>query len=129
VNLVFLRAPKAPPAAFAADAEEPIRAELFSIERLEQHAESLAAAQSVTTRPTTGRRFATRLRTAWPMVDVTARIAANRSRVLLTTVDPMRHFVETQRCGCAVPKIPRRNAVPPQNVLSMNPLVISKFWR
>jgi cyclic beta-1,2-glucan glucanotransferase len=62
VNLVFLRALKAPPAAFAADAEEPIRAELFSIERLEQHAESLAAAQSVTTRPTTGRRFATRLR-------------------------------------------------------------------
>lgn len=31
--------------------QEPIRAELFSIERLEQHAESLAAAQRVTTRP------------------------------------------------------------------------------
>ena len=31
--------------------EEPIRAELFSIERLEQHAESLAAAQRVTTTP------------------------------------------------------------------------------
>lgn len=62
MNLVFLRALKAPPAAFAANAEEPIRAELFSIERLEQHAESLAAAQPVTTRPTTGRRFATRLR-------------------------------------------------------------------
>jgi len=62
VNLVFLHALKAPPAAFAADAKEPIRAELFSIERLEQHAESLAAAQPVTTRPTTGRRFATRLR-------------------------------------------------------------------
>ena len=29
--------------------EEPIRAELFSAERLEQHAESLAAAQRVTT--------------------------------------------------------------------------------
>ncbi|MFZ3034521.1 MAG: glycosyl transferase, partial [Parvibaculum sp.] len=29
----------------------PVREELFSIERLEQHAESLAAAQSVTTRP------------------------------------------------------------------------------
>src|ERR1043166_677395 len=28
--------------------EEPIRAELFSVERLEQHAESLAAAQAVT---------------------------------------------------------------------------------
>ena len=62
MNLVFLRALKAPPAAFAADAGEPIRAELFSIERLEQHAESLAAAQPVTTRPTTGRRLATRLR-------------------------------------------------------------------
>src|ERR1700752_1871926 len=30
------------------DHEEPIRAELFSVERLEQHAESLAAAQTVT---------------------------------------------------------------------------------
>ena len=62
MNLVFLRALKAPPSAFAANAKEPIRAELFSIERLEQHAESLAAAQPVTTRPTTGRGFATRLR-------------------------------------------------------------------
>ena len=61
MNLVFLRALKAPPAAFAADAEEPIRAELFGIERLEQHAESLAAAQPVTTRPNRGRRLGTRL--------------------------------------------------------------------
>jgi hypothetical protein len=30
------------------DLEEPIRAELFSLERFEQHAESLAAAQTVT---------------------------------------------------------------------------------
>ena len=35
--------------------EEPIRAELFSAERLEQHAESLAAAQGVTTTPRKGR--------------------------------------------------------------------------
>src|SRR5689334_9897368 len=35
--------------------EEPIRAELFSAERLEQHGESLAAAQSVTTTPRKGR--------------------------------------------------------------------------
>jgi cyclic beta-1,2-glucan synthetase len=35
--------------------EEPIRAELFSIERLEQHAESFAAAQRVTTTPRKGR--------------------------------------------------------------------------
>ena len=35
--------------------EEPIRAQLFSAERLEQHAESLAAAQRVTTTPRKGR--------------------------------------------------------------------------
>ena len=35
--------------------EEPIRAELFSAERLEQHAESLATAQRVTTTPRKGR--------------------------------------------------------------------------
>ena len=41
--------------------QELIRAELFSTERLEQHAESLAAAQPVTAKPKTGRRLATRL--------------------------------------------------------------------
>ena len=35
--------------------EEPIRSELFSLERLEQHAESLAAAQAVTARISRGR--------------------------------------------------------------------------
>jgi cyclic beta-1,2-glucan synthetase len=35
--------------------EEPIRAELFSLERLEQHAESLAAAQAVTSEASHGR--------------------------------------------------------------------------
>ena len=44
------------------DSEDPIRAEVFSVERLEQHAESLAAAQRVTTRPTRGRPVARRLR-------------------------------------------------------------------
>src|SRR5712691_160936 len=44
------------------DNEESIREELFSIERLEQHAESLAAAQPVSARPTTGRSLAVRLR-------------------------------------------------------------------
>src|SRR5258706_712550 len=44
------------------DHEESIREELFSIERLEQHAESLAAAHPVTARPTTGRSLAVRLR-------------------------------------------------------------------
>ena len=43
------------------DLEEPIRAELFSSERFEQHAESLAAAQSVTTTPRKGRRLLPRV--------------------------------------------------------------------
>ena len=51
------------------DSREPIRAELFSIERLEQHAESLAAAQRITTRPARVQRLVSRLR--------------NNSRVLL----------------------------------------------
>src|ERR1700674_6045654 len=38
-----------------AEVHEPIRAELFSVERLEQHAESLAAAQTVTTDSDDGR--------------------------------------------------------------------------
>ena len=37
------------------DASEPIVAELFSVERLEQHGESLAAAQSITRQPRAGR--------------------------------------------------------------------------
>ena len=37
------------------DLEEPIRAELFSLERLEQHAESLAAAQTITSEASRGR--------------------------------------------------------------------------
>jgi cyclic beta-1,2-glucan synthetase len=40
----------------------PIRSELFSAERLEQHAESLAAAQRVTPKPGVGRPLAKRLR-------------------------------------------------------------------
>jgi len=55
---VFGRASRAAPW----DNEESIREELFSIERLEQHAESLAAAQAITARPTTGRSLAVRLR-------------------------------------------------------------------
>jgi hypothetical protein len=42
--------------------DEPIRAELFGIERLEQHAESLAAAQHTTSKPTTDGRLEARLR-------------------------------------------------------------------
>ena len=44
------------------DTEDPIREELFSIERLEQHAQSLAAAQHVTARPMSRRSLAARLR-------------------------------------------------------------------
>jgi cyclic beta-1,2-glucan glucanotransferase len=54
----FGRESQAPPW----DNEESIRAELFSIERLEQHAASLAAVQAVTARPTAGRSLADRLR-------------------------------------------------------------------
>jgi cyclic beta-1,2-glucan synthetase len=43
------------------DIEEPIQAELFSAERFEQHAESLAATQRVTTTPRTGRRLLPRV--------------------------------------------------------------------
>ena len=44
-----------PPTIILPELEEPIRAELFSLERLEQHAESLAAAQSVTKEGSQGR--------------------------------------------------------------------------
>ena len=44
------------------DDEDPIRSELFSIERLEQHAESLAAAQPITSTPATGNSLADRLK-------------------------------------------------------------------
>jgi cyclic beta-1,2-glucan synthetase len=43
------------------DPEEPIRTELFGVERLEQHAESLASAQRVTANPRRGRRLLPRL--------------------------------------------------------------------
>src|SRR5271163_4880139 len=42
--------------------QKPIRAELFSIERLEQHAESLAAAQRVTSEHASDRQLERRLR-------------------------------------------------------------------
>ncbi len=46
----------------AHDTAEPIRSELFSTERLEQHAESLAAAQRISGKPGTRRGLARRLR-------------------------------------------------------------------
>src|SRR5438445_7105805 len=62
MKLVVLRAFGRGSQAAPWDNEESIREELFSIERLEQHAESLAAAQPVAARPTTGRSLAARLR-------------------------------------------------------------------
>jgi cyclic beta-1,2-glucan synthetase len=47
--------------AFARDSDEPIRSELFSIERLEQHAESLANAQRINKKCTSGRPLDARL--------------------------------------------------------------------
>ncbi len=41
---------------------EPIRAELFGVERLEHHAESLASAQHIMARPPRGRQLTTRLK-------------------------------------------------------------------
>ena len=61
MSLLFLRAPKAPPPGFA-HTEEPIRAELFSVERLEQHGETLAVAQRVTDSPARGRPISARVR-------------------------------------------------------------------
>ncbi len=49
-------------AVFRADTDAPIRSELFSAERLEQHAATLAAAQHVTARGSACRRLTTRLR-------------------------------------------------------------------
>jgi len=62
LNSAVLRAFRRAPPAVPWDSEESIREELFSAERLEQHAESLAAAQSVTARPIAGRSLAVRLK-------------------------------------------------------------------
>ena len=62
VKNFILRALKGVSAGFPPETDEPIRAELFSIERLEQHAESLAEAQHITTRRGAGRGLAKRLR-------------------------------------------------------------------
>ena len=60
MNRSFRRPARAGFARFAKDDEEPLWAELFSPERLEQHARSLAAAQSVGDRPPRWRAFANR---------------------------------------------------------------------
>src|SRR5260221_3978569 len=61
LSLFYLRAPKTPPPGLA-HTEEPIRAELFSVERLEQHGDTLAIAQRVTGAPGRGAPMAPRVR-------------------------------------------------------------------
>jgi len=76
---MFGRASPRPP-------EQPIRAELFSIERLEQHAESLARAQRVTSQPERGRRLANRLSDNTKVLNQTYRtiVHANSTRQPVT---------------------------------------------
>jgi cyclic beta-1,2-glucan glucanotransferase len=59
--------------------ESPIRAELFGVERLEQHAESLAAAQRVLSRSGRGRRLLTR-------VEDNGHVLRESYRVIATTI-------------------------------------------
>ena len=66
-----------------AELEEPILAELFSVERLEQHARTLAVAQAVTDAPRRGR-------------DVRPRIAEN-GRVLLESYRVLAGAIKEER--------------------------------
>jgi cyclic beta-1,2-glucan synthetase len=65
--------------------EEPIRAEIFGIERLEQHAESLAAAQRTTEKLTRGRNLLAR-------VDENARVLLAAYRDVAETVQENREI-------------------------------------
>ena len=60
--------------------ESPIRAELFGIERLEQHAESLAVAQRVMTRSSRGRRLLARVEDNGRVLRESYRVIANAIR-------------------------------------------------
>jgi cyclic beta-1,2-glucan synthetase len=61
------------------ESENPIRAELFGVERLEQHAESLAAAQPVLQRPGRGRRLL-------PRVEDNGRVLRESYRLIANTI-------------------------------------------
>jgi cyclic beta-1,2-glucan synthetase len=65
------------------ESEEPILAELFSVERLEQHAQTLAAAQTITDAPRRG-------------TAVGPRIAAN-GRVLLESYRVLARAIKDER--------------------------------
>jgi len=60
--------------------EEPILAELFSVERLEQHAQTLAAAQAVTDAPRRGHAVAPRIAENGRVLVASYRVLAVRSR-------------------------------------------------
>ena len=62
------------------DLEEPIQAELFSVERLEDHARSLARAQTITTKPSDGRSVASRLAENGRVLVESYRASRGRSR-------------------------------------------------
>src|SRR5262245_26164949 len=68
------------PALDTAALDEPIRAELFSVERLEQHAESLAAAQKVARNPRVGLSLARRVRDNGRVLLECYRLLAEASR-------------------------------------------------
>src|SRR5436190_623168 len=66
--------------------EDPIRAELFGVERLEQHAESLAAAQGVMRQAGRGRRLLQR-------VDHNGRVLRESYRIIATAIREERAIV------------------------------------
>ena len=67
-------------AASSPTSEEPIRSELFSVERLESHADSLAAAQRVLARPARGRPVLARLTENAKVLDEAYRVIADATR-------------------------------------------------
>ena len=60
--LSILRRHRGSPIVSAWDSSEPIRSELFSAERLKQHAETLAGVQRLSSRPVAVRSLTERLR-------------------------------------------------------------------
>ncbi len=80
MNFLFLQFTRKSSPAFGDRAEEQIRSELFSTERLEQHAESLAAAQRTTGKPLTAGNLARRLRDNGQMLLTAYRTIADSIR-------------------------------------------------
>ncbi len=69
--------------------DQPIRAEVFGIERLEQHAHTLAQAQRITEKPTRGRKLLPRVRQNWRALLVAYRdiVAAVRDKREITQAE------------------------------------------